>query len=206
MSSTSHSSTCVVDTSFNDAVDELFQHTLTAHMLIGTFRFAINKKFHDEFLKNMKFQHFAQPLVEGILQWCNWRAVPAHPDSNLCYSSYYIYSCETYLSGKKLLSIVLHDLLRGPSMMLLTSCSSIPGLLICLVAPSDFQSTQYFMSEYSALITMTFWKTWFFIISHSLLRKGFFSDAVDKQLQLTLIQMFVFPQSYLKLWNSLIWK
>ena len=84
MTSTSHSSTCVVDTSFNDAVDELFQHTLTAHMLIGTFRFAINKKFHDEFLKNMKFQHFAQPLVEGILQWCNWRAVPAHPDSNLC--------------------------------------------------------------------------------------------------------------------------
>jgi len=46
MTSTSHSSTCVVDTSFNDAVDELFQHTLTAHMLIGTFRFVIDKKFH----------------------------------------------------------------------------------------------------------------------------------------------------------------
>ena len=109
MTSTSHSSTCVVDTSFNDAVDKLFQHTLTAHMLNGTFRLVIYTEylfwihwFYDlnYILKNMIFHPFALSLVEGILQWCNWRAVPAHPDSNLCYSSYYIYSCETYLSGK----------------------------------------------------------------------------------------------------------
>ena len=53
------------------------------------------------------------------------------------------------LIWKKLLSIVLHDLLRGPSMMLLTSCSSIPWLLICLVAPSDLQSSQNFVSEFN---------------------------------------------------------
>ena len=86
------SSPWVVERSFNDAVDELFQHTLTTHMLSGTFRFAIFTKFR------------------VWIQWLQW----------------------------------------------------------------------------------FFWKTWLFIILHSLLRKGSFSDAVDKQLQPTLILIFVF--------------
>ena len=212
MSSTSHSSTCVVDISFNDAVDELFQHTLTAHMLIGTFRFVIDKKFHVWIywswwiFEKHEISAFCTASCgrdPSVMQLTSSSSPPWF--KSLLFLLLHLQLCNL-LIWKKLLSIVLHVLLRGPSMMLLTSCSSIPWLLICLVAPSDFQSTRYFMSEYSALITMTFWKTWFFIILHSLLRKGFFSDAVDKQLQLTLIQMFVFPQSYLKLWIFLIWK
>ena len=80
--------------SFNDVVDELFQHTLRAYMPSGTFRFVIYTEFlvwiHwfynlNDILKNMIFHHFALSLVEGILQWCSWRAAPAHPDSNNCF-------------------------------------------------------------------------------------------------------------------------
>ena len=44
--STAYSSPWIVERAFNDAVDELFQHTLTAHMLSGTFKFVIFTKFH----------------------------------------------------------------------------------------------------------------------------------------------------------------
>ena len=83
------------------------------------------------------------------------------------------------------LQTVLHVLWIHLSMMLLTSCFSIPWLLICLLAPSDLQSTKNFM--------MNFWKTWNFSILHSLLWKGSFSDAIDEQFQPTLIQIFVIP-------------
>ena len=55
----------------------------------------------------------------------------------------------TYLNIKCLpLHTVLHVLWIHLSMMLLTSCFSIPWLLICLLAPSDLWSMQTFMSRY----------------------------------------------------------
>ena len=99
-----YSFTWFIERSFNDAVDKLFQHTLTTHMLSGTFRFAIFTKFR---------------------VWIQWLQ----------------------------------------------------------------------------------WKTWLFIILHSLLWEGSFSDAVDEQLQPTLIQIIVFFHLlHLELWKLLIWK
>ena len=123
-------------------------------------------------------------FVEGILQWCSWQA---------SFKQKFVFPlilCKTvkstYLNIKWLpLHTVLHVLWIHLSMMLLTSCFSISWLLICLLAPSDLQSTKNFM--------MNFWKTWNFSILHSLLWKWSFSDAIDEQFQPTLIQIIVIP-------------
>ena len=148
ITSTAHSSSWVVDTSFNDAVDELFQHTLTAHMLVGTCRFVIYTKFH-------VWIHWSWWLLEkhNFSLFCNlhglsWRgsfgnAVDKQVQHTLIQIFVFLhilYKAVTlnYLKTKlPQPHIVLQELWRDPSMMLLTSCFSIPCVLECQVTPSD---------------------------------------------------------------------
>ena len=99
ITSVAYGSKWVVKRSFNDAIDELFQHTLSLKCQVTPLICNLHKVTCMNTLVMMTswktklfiILPFAWPLIEGILQWCSWQAGATHPYSNFCFSIFFIF-------------------------------------------------------------------------------------------------------------------